>query len=182
MDKLQKIFYRLGYYEWLAIITLVTLEILAILFGGFDASMLSSLMCIFIIPFIFLHHSSARSFDSDKLFKYKIKYRVVNVDINGKTYYIPVAQFISKYGYLYDFIIDYNHCSVSLDDYYLNYRLEQLKKDTVKEIDSYRKGHLWHENEEDALFAIKQYKEKVESELAKRNSVNFSSTSVNFKK
>ena len=129
-----------------------------------------------------MHHSSARSFDSDKLFKYKIKYRVVNVDINGKTYYIPVVQFISKYGYLYDFIIDYNYYNVGLDDHYLNYRLEQLKKDPVKEIDSYHKGHLWYENEEDALFAIKQYKEKIEKELAQRNSVNFSSTSVNFKK
>lgn len=182
MDKLQKIFYRLGYYEWLLVISLVTLEILAIVFGGFDAGMFTLVMCAAVIPCAFLHHSSGHNFDSDKLFKYKIKYRVVNVDINGKTYYIPVAQFISKYGYLYDFIIDYNHCSVSLDDHYLNYRLEQLKKDPVKEIDSYHKGHLWYENEENALFAIKQYKEKIEKELAQRNSVNFSSTSVNFKK
>lgn len=187
MDKFQKIFYMLGYYEWLLVISLVTLEILAIVFGGFDAGMLTLIMCAAVIPCAFLHHSSGRNFDSDKLFKYKIKYRVVNVDINGKTYYIPVAQFISKYGYLYDFIIDYHQysfssSSVSLDDRYLNYRLEQLKKDPVNEINSCHKGHLWHENEEDALFVIKQYKEKIENEAVQRNSVNFSSTSVNFKK
>ena len=91
MDKFQKIFYMLGYYEWLLVISLVTLEILAIVFGGFDAGMLTLVMCAAVIPCAFLHHSSGRNFDSDKLFKYKIKYRVVNVDINGKTYYFNTS-------------------------------------------------------------------------------------------
>ena len=80
----------LGYYEWLLVISLVTLEILAIVFGGFDAGMLTLVMCAAVIPCAFLHHSSGRNFDSDKLFKYKIKYRLVSVREFGK--YLKICE------------------------------------------------------------------------------------------
>ena len=140
-------------------------------------------LCIFFIPFIFVTHNGNFCFDSSKLSKYKISYRVININVSGKIYYIPIAQFISKYGYLYEFIIVYHrYNSLSLDNYTLNCRLESIKEDPVKEINSCRIGKLLYEKEEDALYVIKCYKEMIEEGKAKRDSINITSTSVNFKK
>ena len=181
MNKFQKIFYSLGYYEWLTIITLFTLLILTSVYGSFDIFMLISILSCAIIFVISINHNSSFHFDKNKLSKYKIKYRIVDVNVNDQVYFIPVAQFISKYGYLYEFIIlNNNWCSI--DDYSLDYRLKKLKEDPVKEIKSGNKGYLWHEKREDALYAIKCYREKFEEKQCQRAKINFHSTSVNFKK
>ena len=185
MYKLQKIIYRLGYYEWIIVISLLTLLALTTIFFFFYGFAMLLLICLLFIPFIFVTHNGNFNFDSNKLSKYKISYHVINIEVGGKTYYIPVAQFISKYGYLYKFIIIYYRYSsftdsLSLDNYNLNCRLEQIKEDPVKEIESCRKDRLLYEKKEDALYVIKRYREIIEEDKAQRDKVNISSTSVNF--
>ncbi len=174
---MKRIFGIYSYIEWVVVLSLIYIMVYIWTLGLFSIiSILLSLCIIAILCFIKIVVHNLFTLEQEKLWKYYCSFFVDSFTINDKTYYIPVINVLTHWGYFYEYAIRRNG---ELTPKRTPHEIKKtINKDAVQ-VSRFVGNFIF--TTEEALFAITKIQNRINKvRQTKKQVKNTKRTKVNF--